>query len=409
LTGNCVTLLAAESPGSAHVCVTSPPYWNKMDYGRGKDADAVSYDVEWGDGWVGQLGLEPRVDQYVSHLVEVFTAVRRVLRDDGTLWLNIGPSMSGARYVDVPALAATALEEHGWVCRSRMTLIKKSPIPVADVCGTVWVRHQVKTGTSQRAKEGTNHATRYLAPQGERAGNVFVSGAPREDCPGCPACAPNGGFVLERERWAPTPASEALLLFRKDSSRHYYTDALAARVLDGRTVLANGSESGRNVFDYMDWQGGGSKEKHPAAFPEFLPEFCIKVGTPEAGVCATCSAPWARCVRPEPWTAERSRVKRFLSGLVETPKVPGQEHEVGRLGGQRQFMTAPPYWMKTCSCPSDATAGAVALDPFGGSGTTAVVATRMGRRSLLMDIDPQYGAVSTRRNSQLSLFEEASA
>ncbi|MGV2480089.1 UNVERIFIED_CONTAM: site-specific DNA-methyltransferase, partial [Salmonella enterica subsp. enterica serovar Weltevreden] len=62
-------------PGSVHTCVTSPPYFGLRDYG-----------VE------GQIGLEQTPDEYVAKLVEVFREVRRVLRDDGTLWLNLGDS-----------------------------------------------------------------------------------------------------------------------------------------------------------------------------------------------------------------------------------------------------------------------------------------------------------------------------
>ena len=76
--GNCVDVLRELPEQSVHTCVTSPPYWGLRDYGN-----------------PDQLGLEPTPDLYVANMVEVFREVRRVLRDDGTLWLNLGDSYAG--------------------------------------------------------------------------------------------------------------------------------------------------------------------------------------------------------------------------------------------------------------------------------------------------------------------------
>src|SRR5512146_441913 len=73
--GDCTTWLPTLEAGSVHCCVTSPPYWGLRDYG-----------VE------GQLGLEQTPEEYVAQMVEVFRGVRRALRDDATLWLNLGDS-----------------------------------------------------------------------------------------------------------------------------------------------------------------------------------------------------------------------------------------------------------------------------------------------------------------------------
>jgi len=79
LVGDALEQLATLPDECAQTCVTSPPYWGLRDYG-------VS----------GQLGCEPTPDEYVSNLVAVFREVRRVLRDDGTLWLNLGDSYAGS-------------------------------------------------------------------------------------------------------------------------------------------------------------------------------------------------------------------------------------------------------------------------------------------------------------------------
>jgi DNA modification methylase len=75
LEGNAADVLQTLDAQSIQTCVTSPPYWGLRDYGD-----------------TGQLGLEPTPEQYVTNLVAVFREVRRVLRDDGTVWLNLGDS-----------------------------------------------------------------------------------------------------------------------------------------------------------------------------------------------------------------------------------------------------------------------------------------------------------------------------
>lgn len=71
--GDCMDILKAMPDESVNCCITSPPYWGLRDYG-----------VD------GQLGLEKTPEEYVAHMVEVFREVRRILRKDGTCWLNLG-------------------------------------------------------------------------------------------------------------------------------------------------------------------------------------------------------------------------------------------------------------------------------------------------------------------------------
>ena len=78
--GDCLETLRTLPDGAVHCVVTSPPYWGLRDYGH-----------------AGQIGLEQTPDEYVGRLVEVFREVRRVLRDDGTVWLNLGDSYMAAK------------------------------------------------------------------------------------------------------------------------------------------------------------------------------------------------------------------------------------------------------------------------------------------------------------------------
>jgi DNA modification methylase len=119
-TGDARTVLAPLPERSVQMCVTSPPYFGLRDY-----------NVE------GQIGLEPTVDEYVSALVDVFREVRRVLKDDGTCWVNLGDSYATKRAEDikpkdlmgVPWTVALALRADGWYLRQDIIWHKTNPMP----------------------------------------------------------------------------------------------------------------------------------------------------------------------------------------------------------------------------------------------------------------------------------------
>lgn len=143
--GNCLELLPKMEPNRFNCCVTSPPYWGLRDY----DCD-------------GQLGLEPTPEEYVERMVRVFREVRRVLRHDATLWLNLGDSYAtngrngfqgknGGRkdrkftaeklpakkavsikskdLIGIPWRVALALQQDGWYLRSDIIWSKPNPMP----------------------------------------------------------------------------------------------------------------------------------------------------------------------------------------------------------------------------------------------------------------------------------------
>lgn len=111
----------AELPDcSVQTCVTSPPYWGLRDYGHD-----------------GQIGLEQTPHEYVAEMVAVFREVRRVLADDGTLWLNLGDSYGpGKQLQGIPWRVALALQEDGWRLRQDIIWAKPNPMPesVTDRC-----------------------------------------------------------------------------------------------------------------------------------------------------------------------------------------------------------------------------------------------------------------------------------
>ncbi len=149
ITGNCLDVLPTLPEASVQCCVTSPPYFGLRDYGQ-----------------PDQIGLEPTPDEFVAAMVAVFREVRRVLRDDGTVWLNIGDSYAGAGYsnhhntggtqrvdggkqkhmsssglknkdlIGIPWRVAFALQDDGWYLRQEIIWHKPNPMPesVNDRC-----------------------------------------------------------------------------------------------------------------------------------------------------------------------------------------------------------------------------------------------------------------------------------
>ena len=146
-TGDALEIMRGMDAESVHVCVTSPPYFGLRDYSH-----------------AGQLGLEKTPDAYVTRLVEVFREVKRVLRRDGTLWLNLGDSYAAGRVgrgdqgrtkldgyerkqagpqarryappgvkpkdlIGIPWLTAFALRADGWYLRQEIIWAKPNPMP----------------------------------------------------------------------------------------------------------------------------------------------------------------------------------------------------------------------------------------------------------------------------------------
>jgi len=119
LVGDAVTRLRELSDSSVRTCVTSPPYWGLRDYGND-----------------GQLGLESTPQEFVENLCQVFDEVRRVLADDGTLWVNLGDTYADKSLAGIPWRFAFAMQDRGWYLRQDIIWAKPNPMPesVTDRC-----------------------------------------------------------------------------------------------------------------------------------------------------------------------------------------------------------------------------------------------------------------------------------
>lgn len=320
---------------SAQCCVTSPPYFGLRDYG-----------VD------GQIGLEETLDVYIARLVEVFAEVRRVLRSDGTLWLNIGDSYvskprgsdngwdksrlsnparvqkaqsaslrrsrhlatsAGAKFKDlmmVPAVLALALRDDGWWLRSEIIWHKPTPMP-----------------ESVRDRPTRSHEQIFLFAKSARY--LYDADAIRE---------PDKGKDHTRNDLRPPEPSGGLLKPHR-----------GLRKPEGR----NGT--GANKRSVWTVHSGSYPAAHFATFPPRLIEPCVLAGS-AARACSECGAPWRRRV-----------VSRENHGFEPT-----------------------------CDHP-DGGARSVVLDPFCGAATTGLVATRLERDFIGIELNHEYVELGRRR------------
>ena len=119
--GDCLQSLKKLEDQSINTCVTSPPYWGLRNY---NDEEK-------------QLGMEDTIEKFVENLVKVFREVKRVLREDGTVWLNLGDTyLQNKQLVGIPWRVALALQQDGWYLRQDIIWHKPNPMPenIKDRC-----------------------------------------------------------------------------------------------------------------------------------------------------------------------------------------------------------------------------------------------------------------------------------
>lgn len=284
LVGDCRERMRGLTPGSVQCCVTSPPYFGLRDYGH-----------------AGQIGLEPTPDEFVAAMIEVFREVRRVLADDGTVWLNLGDTYAtdskwggstggkaaagihgsggGGRnktrvglpdknLVGIPWRVAFALQADGWFLRQDIIWSKPNPMPesVTDRC---------------------------------------------------------------------TKAHEYVFLLSKSPRYYYDADAIAEGLAEASVarLLQPGLADQKGLDDI---ERGGRRNKRSV------------------------------------WTVATQPFK------------------------EAHFATYPPALIEPCILAGCQVGGTV-LDPFGGAGTTGLVADRLGRNAILCELNPDYARMAERR------------
>lgn len=129
--GNALDVLRRLPDESINCVITSPPYLGLRDFGE-------ETEVDWDDGWRGQLGNEPSVEIFLSHLLQIFSEVKRVLRPDGTCFVELGDTYGGSggsaekSLLCVPFRFAIGMTDMGWLLRNTIVIWKRSCVPCSS-------------------------------------------------------------------------------------------------------------------------------------------------------------------------------------------------------------------------------------------------------------------------------------
>lgn len=331
----------------------------------------------------GQIGLESTVEEYVQTMVEVFREVRRVLRKDGTLWLNLGDSYNGSggaggdynegglkegqpRYpgrrlaglkpkdlIGVPWAVAFALRDDGWYLRADIIWSKPAPMP-----------------ESVTDRPTRSHEYIFLLSKSPRY--YYDADAIREP--------------------AVTTRPEALSWDRSGKhSKLVVPGASYPQHRPGRGI-ATEIPVGRNKRSVWTVPTRPFPEAHFAVYPPDLIEPCILAGT-SPYACPLCGALWRRVV-------ERCNDKagEKPQSLTKVSQPRGIRHGKGLSTLGTVTRRSVLGWQPTCACENNDGSGKCwVLDPFLGSGTTAAVALQHGRAAIGIELNPQYIEIAKRR------------
>lgn len=374
--GDVIEVLKSLPDESVHCVVTSPPYWGLRDYG-----------VE------GQIGQEKTIEEYIEKLVNVFREVRRVLRKDGTLWLNLGDMYCGTGHkgkyrdpkykegrngqvialnnkikglkpkdlVGMPWMVAFALRSDGWYLRTDIIWHKTNAMP-----------------ESVKDRPSRSHEYIFLFTKSKK-------------------------YFYDIDAIREPHKTDAVNKLRDKSKENYNLSYPGGHFSPG--ARPEGHILGRNKRTVWSIPTYPFPEAHFATFPPDLVEPCIKAGTSEYGCCPKCGAPYKRII------AKGEQIKEWMKvcGADSQLQYKGQakkDYEKAKaqntsdvkrriLESLRERITVG--WEATCSCGVKEVVPCVVLDPFGGSGTTTVVANRLRRSSIYIDLSPEYAEMAKRR------------
>lgn len=350
LIGDCREVLQTLPAESVHCCVTSPPYFGLRDYG-----------VD------GQIGLEPTPDAFVAELVSLFREVRRVLRDDGTLWLNLGDSYAASGRGGNPDDSPHQKQATN---RGSRQFFQEYAVEEGAI-GRKWVKPP--EGYKQKDLIGVP----WLAAFALRADGWYLRDA-------IVWAKPNGMPGSQQDRCT----SSYEMIFQFSKSRIYWSDFDAIKTPPRESSL---------IRTAQDLQGqAGSHRANGGAKTN---------GTMKAvGVGADKQRGHSRkhAGLNERWDAmERTEQQAKPATMRNVWFVaPAQFREA-------HYAVMPDEIARRCivaGCPE----GGTVLDPFLGAGTTAMVADRLGRDSIGIEVNPENAAMAARRiHDDAPLFVEA--
>ena len=333
LKGDCRDVLKTLPDESVHCVVTSPPYWGLRDYGV-----------------AGQIGLETTPEGFTAELVAVFRELRRVLRPDGTAWLNLGDSYSGSGKGGNPDPGSS----------------KQATNKGSQTVGVLYG----KTGETARQAAVTNVSRRLTTELGYAPKQIM----------GIPwrvafALQSDGWWLRQDIIWAkPNPMPESVTdrctkaheyIFMLTKSAKYFYDAEA--VAEAAVYVGVEGQDANGFKNPLRFNGKIARSAYQSGHSRRHAGFNKRWDETEArGEC------------------KDTRNKRSVWTVPTSPY------------SEAHFATFPPALIEPCilaGCPE----GGTVLDPFGGAGTTGMVADRLKRNAILIELNPEYADMAKRR------------
>lgn len=352
LCGDAVQMLRTLPAQSVHTCVTSPPYWALRDYGV-----------------AGQIGLEATMEEFLGRMVDVFAEVWRVLRDDGTCWINLGDTYTsngghadedvmqrrldigaGAvpshidralrprgrkpkELVGIPWRVAFALQDFGWYLRQDIIWHKPNPMP-------------------ESVRDRCTKAHEYIFLMSKRPRYFFDKAAMQEPVSG--TAHARGAGVNPKARlpagWA--AGNEPRSPIALNTTRHRRANGPNSRMARERIPNADASKPNASRWN----------------------------------------------VRPK----QNESFSAAVSGLVDTRNKRSVWSVATRPYRGAHFATFPPSLIRPCIL-AGAPVDGVVLDPFAGSGTTGAVAIEHRRRAVLIELNPEYVPLIEKRLAEVEV------
>lgn len=415
---DCLESLREMADCSVHCCVTSPPYWGLRSY--------LPSGHECKDR---EIGLEPTPDAYVARMVEVFREVRRVLRDDGTMFLNVGDSYAASTKGSGGKTNSTLnakRDDNGDLAddrksQPRMDALAKfdldaSGLKPKDLCLIPW-RLAIALQQPWLKCKGCE-AVAHQSQWGHWPNGRLI----------CPSCEKSKGHDVDTPGWyvrsvicwakkspmpesvtdRPTNSWEPIFLMAKN--QRYFYDAEAVRENmdappdirqrastfskqsevgqhgNGPAVICTIGRNQRNV-----WHLGPEPyaNAHFATFPSEIPRRAILAGTSARGCCPLCLAPWVRVTENVPTGKKQKTGSNWDTG----EGAHGSFHRNGREtkpADQDVMASKTIGWSPSCTCPPHDPIACRVLDPFSGSATTGQVAFSLGRDYIGLDLSTEY-------------------
>jgi|SRR5581483_1235672 len=368
--------------------------------------------------WKGTLGLEPTRDLYIDHLILLFQEIKRVLRKDGTCFVNIGDSSAGSSV--------------GW---------SKKPHKVSQPHISSYPSGRPPNYISSTQDDGLKPKELSLIPfllaialQRDgwwiRRDNIWAKGVSL-------AKTYHGSCMPSSVEDAPTQSHEYVFLITK--SKKYYYDRFAVREeaqtetferakrgvsanhknlqVPGQKphsmhkARANGEgygapEMGRNLRSVWCINPERTEEEFYASYPTKLALICVKLGTSEKGCCPHCKTPWKRIVEPTPEYAQHlgkdwgNHEQDHLEGRGHFKLLDGSksnQRAIKRIGPSITAEYITKGWKQACKCEPHEPIPSIVFDPFNGRGTTGVAAHRMKQRYIGLELNEKAIEMSKRR------------